>query len=138
MTQATGIEKIISQINSLIPLKGLGSTVTLGRLLGILCFFSTLMVFPMEQLTQNQVLKLRRSAHSLKPVVTVGNQGVTDNVLAEIDRALYDHQLVKIKLTHEDREERKSQAERILKSQKAELINRIGKTIVIFRISKKK
>lgn len=92
----------------------------------------------MEQFTQKQILQLRRSAHGLKPIVTVGNLGLTENVLAEIDRALYDHQLVKIKLTSPDRQQRKELTDRIIKEKKAQLINAIGKTIVIFRISDKK
>lgn len=92
----------------------------------------------MEQLTQQQIRRLKQQAHPLKPIVTIGNKGLTESVLAEIERALYDHQLVKIKLPSIDRDQRQELAEEICKQQKANLINNIGRVAIIFRKSDKK
>ena len=55
-------------------------------------------------LSKDDSKKLKQIGHHLKPVVTVGNNGLTDNVLMELNRALNDHELIKIKLSHEDRD----------------------------------
>lgn len=55
-------------------------------------------------LNKDDSKKLKQIGHHLKPVVTVGNNGLTDNVLMELNRALNDHELIKIKLSHEDRD----------------------------------
>ena len=78
---------------------------------------------------------LRARAHHLKPVVMVGQHGVTPNVLAEIEVALNAHELIKIKLAENDRDARKTMITEICEASKAELIQTIGKVIVIFRES---
>ena len=55
------------------------------------------------QLDKETRQALKKQAHHLKPVVQSGAAGVTDPVLAEIDRALTDHELVKIKLVADDK-----------------------------------
>ena len=50
---------------------------------------------------------LRRLGHDLKPVVTIAAKGLTDNVSAELERALSDHELIKVKLAVGDREAKK-------------------------------
>ena len=58
-------------------------------------------------LSKNQIKFLRSLCHDLKPVVMLGQKGLTNEVLHELDIALNHHELVKIKLSVDDREERK-------------------------------
>ena len=83
------------------------------------------------------VKQLRAIAHKLKPVVMVAGNGLSENVLAELDRALNDHELIKIKLAVGSRDARKAIAEEICKQTRAEMIQSIGNVIVILRRSEK-
>ena len=56
---------------------------------------------------------LRRLGHNLKPVVTVAGKGLNENVSNEIERALSDHELIKIKLVADDRDAKKALTETI-------------------------
>ena len=77
---------------------------------------------------------LPRCSH-LKPVVIVGNAGVTDAVLAELDQALLAHELVKVRVNAGDRTERRSMTERLAAATGADLVQAIGHVIVLFRPS---
>ncbi|MSP27365.1 MAG: ribosome assembly RNA-binding protein YhbY [Methylococcales bacterium] len=81
--------------------------------------------------------KLKSDAHSLKPVVMIGQPGLTDAVLAEIELALDHHELIKIKICAE-RDERKLISEKICTATSAEAIQSIGQIIVIYRLNPKK
>jgi len=81
--------------------------------------------------------KLKSDAHSLKPVVMIGQSGLTDAVLAEIELALDHHELIKIKIRAE-RDERKLISEKICTATRAEAIQSIGQIIVIYRLNPKK
>ncbi|MBT6779603.1 MAG: ribosome assembly RNA-binding protein YhbY [Porticoccaceae bacterium] len=80
---------------------------------------------------------LRRLGHNLKPVVTIATKGLTDTVNAEIDRALNDHELIKVKVAVGDRTAKKSVSEDICDNHGAELIQSIGHMLLIFRAAKK-
>lgn len=79
----------------------------------------------------------RTIGHDLKPVVTIAGKGLSESVQAEIERALEDHELIKVKLAVEDRDERKVLIEELCTTSKAELIQTIGKVALIFRAAKK-
>ncbi|MFT5504038.1 MAG: RNA-binding protein [Gammaproteobacteria bacterium] len=81
------------------------------------------------------VKALRAEAHrlKLKPVILMGQKGLTDNVHLEIERAINHHELVKIKLAAGDREEKKSCIESICQHHKCHLIQSIGHVIIVFR-----
>lgn len=81
--------------------------------------------------------KLKSDAHSLKPVVIIGQSGLTDAVLAEIELALDHHELIKIKVRAE-RDERKLISDKICAQTSAELIQAIGQVIAIYRLNPKK
>ncbi len=81
--------------------------------------------------------QLKSDAHSLKPVVIIGQAGLTDAVLAEIELALDYHELIKIKIRAE-RDERKIISEKICKHTNAELIQSIGACTVIYRLNPNK
>ena len=81
--------------------------------------------------------KLKSEAHSLNPVVMIGQSGLTDAVLAEIELALDHHELIKIKIRAE-RDERKLISEKICTQSGAELIQSIGQVVVIYRLNPNK
>jgi len=77
--------------------------------------------------------QLRKKAHELHPIVILGNKGLTEAVQLEIERGLLDHELIKIKIANNDREERKNIIAKICQARKAELIQAVGKVAVIYR-----
>tara|TARA_A100001037_G_scaffold262040_1_gene251395 strand:+ start:560 stop:853 length:294 start_codon:yes stop_codon:yes gene_type:complete len=76
---------------------------------------------------------LRGKAHHLKPLVLVGQSGVTAGVLAALEEALVCHELVKVRLRISDRNERKKAIFALADAVDAEIINQIGSTVVLFR-----
>ncbi|MFI3179727.1 MAG: ribosome assembly RNA-binding protein YhbY [Methylococcaceae bacterium] len=81
--------------------------------------------------------KLRAEAHTLKPVVMIGQSGLTGGVLAELDQALNIHELLKVRIRAE-RDERKLITEKICTDSGAELIQSIGQIAVIYRLNPNK
>jgi len=81
--------------------------------------------------TQRRTLKAR--AHHLEPVVIIGDAGLTPAVLAEIDVHLKSHELIKIRVSGEDRDSRISMIAAIGESLGASLVQHIGKIMVMFR-----
>jgi RNA-binding protein len=76
---------------------------------------------------------LKAKAHHLKPVILIGNNALTDAVNKEIDRALHDHELIKIRIATEDRNEKKEIVTQLCAANHAELINIIGKIAIVYR-----
>lgn len=87
----------------------------------------------MPELTGKQLRFLRSSAHHLKVVVSVGARGVTRGVVDELDGALRSHELVKVRLAGEDREERERCLERLCAATGSAPVQMIGKTGVVYR-----
>ena len=79
----------------------------------------------------------RALGHNLKPVVMIADKGVTEGVTKEITRALKDHELIKIKLNINEPAIRKELAIELCTEHKAELVQAIGKVILIFRAAKR-
>jgi len=88
-------------------------------------------------LTNRQLRYLRGLTHKLKPVVTVGDKGLSETVLAEIELALDHHELVKIKL-RSDRETRSAWTAEIERGFGAEPVHSIGQVSCFFRQNRKK
>lgn len=84
-------------------------------------------------MTPVQRKELRARAHALKPVILVGDAGLSDAVLAEADRALHHHELIKVRLPGLERELREQMAVRLCERLGAEQIQAIGHIRVIFR-----
>jgi len=84
-----------------------------------------------------QKKKLKALAHPLNPVVIIGQAGLTDAVIKEINVALNAHELIKIKIRAE-RDERATIREQICEQTKAELVQSIGQIAVIYRLNPKK
>ncbi len=77
--------------------------------------------------------ELKGRAHHLKPIIIIGSEGLTPGVHNEIDRALNDHELIKIRVNANDREERKALTTMITEHHRAELIGSIGHIFIIYR-----
>ena len=84
-------------------------------------------------MTPVQRKELRARAHGLKPVILLGNAGLSDAVLAETDRALHDHELIKVRLPGVKRELREQMAVRLCTQLGAQQVQAIGHVRVIFR-----
>jgi len=76
--------------------------------------------------------QLKTQAHSLKPVNTIGQAGLTESVLKEIEITLDTHELIKIKIRAE-KQQRKQLCQQIIADTHSELIQEIGQIIVIYR-----
>lgn len=88
-------------------------------------------------LSPDRKKQYRSLGHNLSPVVTVAGNGLSDTVLEELNRALDDHELIKVKLVIADRELRKQVIADMAKKLKAEIVQEIGKVALIFREAKK-
>ncbi len=79
--------------------------------------------------------KLRAIGHQLKPVVTVAGNGLSDGVVAEINRALDDHELIKIKIAG-DRDDRIDVELALADFEATEIIQAIGGMLLVYRPSR--
>jgi RNA-binding protein len=84
-------------------------------------------------LTQEQKKQFKSIGHHLKPIVTVAENGLTEGVLAELDRALNDHELIKIQLRLAEREDRKAITDELCQKSSSILVQSIGKVALIYR-----
>lgn len=84
-------------------------------------------------LTPRERAHLKARAHPLEPKVMVGHGGATPAVIAEVDRALTAHELVKIKILGDDREAREAIGDKICAGTDAAPVQRVGKVIVLWR-----
>ena len=89
-------------------------------------------------LNKKQIQYLKGLAHPIKPVVLLGNNGLTEAVVAEIDYSLNHHELIKVKIPTDDRETKGLIVEAICREAAATKIQVIGKTLVIYRESPEK
>ena len=84
-------------------------------------------------MTPSERKAFKARAHKLEPVVIIGAKGLTDEVVAEIDRALKAHELIKVRVPVLGREERDEAFEAICKRTGAAPVQHIGKILVLFR-----
>ena len=76
---------------------------------------------------------LRKKAQSLKPVVMIGQHGLTDAVLAEVDIALNAHELIKVRIRGADKNKRTEQCAQIEHQLNAEVVHQIGGIALLYR-----
>lgn len=88
-------------------------------------------------ITQDQKKRFRKLAHHLKPVVLISENGLSEGVMNELDRALEDHELIKIRVNTMDRDNKVAIINEICAQTGAELAQVIGKMAVLYRPSKK-
>jgi putative YhbY family RNA-binding protein len=84
-------------------------------------------------LTNKERAHLKARAHALEPVVHVGNAGVTETLVAEVDRALTAHELIKVKIGTDDRADRAAIGDEICARTGATAVHRVGKVIILWR-----
>jgi RNA-binding protein len=84
-------------------------------------------------LTAAERKALKARAHKLEPVVRIGAKGLTEEVLAEIDRALRAHELIKVRAGPLDRDARDEALGSICEKTGAEAVQQVGKVFVLFR-----
>lgn len=86
-----------------------------------------------QSLTPTERKTLKARAHALDPVVIVGDAGLTPGVLAEVDRSLSAHELIKVRVAGDDRDARLAMRERIALELGAAPVQTIGKLLVFYR-----
>jgi putative YhbY family RNA-binding protein len=84
-------------------------------------------------LTSRERATLRAKAHHLQPIVRVGVAGLSEAFVKEVDRALADHELIKVRLDIDDREARDEMADEICARTDAARVQRLGKILVLWR-----
>lgn len=88
-------------------------------------------------LSPEQRRSYRTIAHQLKPVVIIGDKGLSEGLQQELDRALNDHELIKVKIAHPDREVRQEVITELCNTSGATLVQSIGKIVVLLRRAKR-
>ncbi len=90
-------------------------------------------------LTTQAKRSLVAAAHPLRPIVSIGKEGLTENLFAEIDRALYDHELIKVRIQEKlGKAEKSDIATKVCVQVKAECLKIIGHILILYRKSDKK
>lgn len=87
----------------------------------------------MATLKMQERKRLRQIGHALQPVVMIGSQGLTANVIEETLRALNDHELIKVKIAGEDRELRQQLIDQLVEKTQAVNVQQIGKIVLIYK-----
>lgn len=87
-------------------------------------------------LSNDQKKRFRGIGHALKPIVTVGSNGITDAVLEELRRALHDHELIKVKLAAGERDDRQAIVDYLTTHTQCEEVTRIGKITLLYKANK--
>lgn len=88
-------------------------------------------------ITEKQKRHLRTLAHNLKPVVTIGDAGLSDAVIKEIDLSIAHHELIKVRVHAENRDERKDLINELCEKADATLVQSIGHMAVMYRAARK-
>ena len=90
-----------------------------------------------KDLTPARRSELRAAAHKLSPVVIIGDKGLSDEVVGEIDRSLKAHELIKVRAATDDRAARASWLGEICERLGAHPVQQIGKVLVVYRENEK-
>ncbi|HVL66362.1 MAG TPA: ribosome assembly RNA-binding protein YhbY [Vicinamibacterales bacterium] len=85
------------------------------------------------KLTPRERAHLKARAHALEPVVQTGGSGLTDRLVAEVDRSLTAHELIKVKVGSDDRGERAAIGEDLAARTGAAVVHRVGKILILWR-----
>ena len=84
-------------------------------------------------LTARERAHLKARAHALEPVVQTGGAGITDAVVAEVDRALTAHELLKVRVGTDDRADRVAMGDELCARTGATAVHRVGKVLILWR-----
>lgn len=86
-----------------------------------------------SSLTPRQRATLKARAHALAPVVQIGQTGLSDGLVAEVDRSLTAHGLIKVKLAGADREARTALTDALCGKTGAAAVQQVGRVLVLWR-----
>jgi len=90
--------------------------------------------YPLQKLKGFQKKHLRGLAHNIKPVVYIGQKGITDTVVRSVDEALNSHELIKVKFVDfKEKGHKKQIADAIEQQTGGEIVGMIGHTVILFR-----
>ncbi len=89
-------------------------------------------------LSEAQKKYLRGLGHALKPLIMVGESGLSDALLAEYESTLDHHELIKVRVRVGDREARDAMIEKLCKKSSATLVQRIGNVALVYRANPEK
>ncbi len=84
-------------------------------------------------LTPEQKKHFRTLGHNLNPIVMVAGNGLSENIQLEVDRALEDHELIKVKFSVGDRDVKKQMIRELCAIVEAELVQEIGNIALLYR-----
>ena len=85
------------------------------------------------KLSAKERAHLKARAHSLEPVVQTGSAGITDRLVAEVDRALTAHELIKVRIAGDDREARVAAGDELCERTGSAAVHRVGKILILWR-----
>lgn len=88
---------------------------------------------PKLELTSQERSALRAAAHPLHPIVLIGDRGLTESVLSEIDRSLSAHELIKVRVSGAERDAREAMLASICETLSCAAVHHLGKTLIIYR-----
>ena len=81
--------------------------------------------------------QFRVIGHHLKPILIFGGNGLTESFIEELDKRLEDHELIKVKINVETREDRSAVVDALCEAGEAELVQRIGNVALLYRAARK-
>jgi RNA-binding protein len=84
-------------------------------------------------LTARERAHLKARAHALQPVVQTGSSGLTERLVAEVDRALAAHELIKVRVAGDDRAQRMAIGDELCARTDATPVHRVGKILILWR-----
>ena len=84
-------------------------------------------------LNNQQRKNLKAKAHHLKPLIRIGQKGITDNLIEEALQTLDRHELIKVHIAQDDRQLRRDCADELASRCKAIIVHQIGKTCILFK-----
>lgn len=86
-------------------------------------------------LDNKQIKILKKAAHQLDPIFQIGKNGVSNELITQIDHALEKRELIKINILQNSEEELKEAADQIAAALRAEVVQTIGRVMVLYRAS---
>jgi len=88
-------------------------------------------------LSADRKKQYRALGHNLNPIVTIGDKGLSEGLMGELNRALDDHELIKVKLAVVEREDRQALVKQLAALPGVELVQQVGKMALLFRANPK-
>lgn len=88
-------------------------------------------------LSKQDIRRFRAIGHHLKPVLIMGDAGLSDGFLEELEQRLEDHELIKVRISAEDREDRNLLGAAMAETANAHIVQRIGSMLLLYRAAKR-